>query len=462
MPSSIGDLRSVPIEEGSIKGAMDMFGYYLELALRSLKRSPGLTMLMVLAIGFGVAASMTTYAVFRGVSGDPIPWKSSKLFVPRIDMWGPSDSGHVGEPPDALDYTDAMALMRDHRARLQSAIYLIAPSVIPTGAGRSPIPVDGYAVYGEFFPMLDVPFLYGSGWSADDDAHQAAVAVIGDKLNQQVFGGGNSVGKTIDIEGKDYRVIGVLADWNPQPIFYDVLDTGGYGGGDGPGVFVPFQRALAVNMTNSGVNLCRAEPTEAGFVGLQHSNCIWIAYMAELDDAGAVQSYRQYLDDYAREQQTAGRFNWSPNNRLFDVPAYLKQEHVVPSDTRVSLLVALGLLIVCLVNTVGLLLAKFLRRSGEIGVRRALGASRGAICAQFLTEAGMIGAGGGVLGLVLTGVGVLGVGVVLPARLAHLARIDPSLLMLTVLVAVVATLVAGLYPTFRASRVQPAWQLKTN
>jgi putative ABC transport system permease protein len=306
-----------------------------------------------------------------------------------------------------------------------------------------------------------VPFLYGNGWSADDDAHQAAVAVIGNKLNQQVFGGGNSVGKTIDIEGKDYRVIGVLADWNPQPIFYDVPDTGGFSG-DGPGVFLPFQRAIAVNMPNSGVNDCRVPPTEAGFAGLQHSNCIWIAYMAELDGAAAVQRYRQYLDDYAREQQTAGRFTWPPNNRLRDVPAYLEHEHVVPSDTKVSLLVALGLLIVCLVNTVGLLLAKFLRRSGEIGVRRALGASRRAIYAQFLTEAGMIGAGGGVLGLLLTGVGVLGVGLVLPVRLANLTRIDPALLMLTVLVAVVAALLAGLYPTFRASRVQPAWQLKTN
>ena len=50
-----------------------MFGYYLELAVRSLRRSPGLTALMILSIGFGVAASMTTYSVFRGLSGDPIP-----------------------------------------------------------------------------------------------------------------------------------------------------------------------------------------------------------------------------------------------------------------------------------------------------------------------------------------------------------------------------------------------------
>ena len=122
------------------------------------------------------------------------------------------------------------------------------------------------------------------------------------------------------------------------------------------------------------------------------------------------------------EQQTAGRFTWAPNNRLRNVPDWLDAEHVVPSDTKVSLLVALGLLMVCLVNTAGLLLAKFLRRSGEIGVRRALGAQRGAIYAQFLTEAGIIGAAGGVLGLLLTGVGVASVSWVLPRDIASLAQ----------------------------------------
>jgi putative ABC transport system permease protein len=144
------------------------------------------------------------------------------------------------------------------------------------------------------------------------------------------------------------------------------------------------------------------------------------------------------------------------------VPAWLDNQQVVPSDTKVSLLVALGLLLVCLVNTVGLLLAKFLRRSSEIGVRRALGAPRAAIYTQFLVEAGIVGVAGGVLGLLLTGAGVASVGWVLPRDIATLARIDVSLLVLTLLVAVVATMLAGLYPTYRASRVQPAWQLKSN
>src|SRR5579859_6407244 len=109
-----------------------MLGYYLDLALRSLKRSPGLTALMILIVGFGVAASMTSYSVFRAVSGDPIPWKSSRLFVPQIDIWGPkgrSDASNNNEPPDAMDYTDAIAMMREHRGKYQSAMYRVSPSI---------------------------------------------------------------------------------------------------------------------------------------------------------------------------------------------------------------------------------------------------------------------------------------------------------------------------------------------
>ncbi|MFC5579503.1 ABC transporter permease [Rhodanobacter terrae] len=438
-----------------------MFAYYLELALRSLKRSPGLTALMVLAIGFGVAASMTSWSVFRAVSGDPIPWKSSQLFVPQIDNWGPNGRSPDGEPPNAMDYTDATALMREHRAKLQSALYQISPSIVPADAGKHPLNVSGHAVYGEFFPMLDVPFKYGSGWSSSDDANRAMVAVISSKLDQKLFGGANSVGKTVNIEGKDYRVVGVLDDWNPQPRYYDVVNSGGFST-TGDDVFLPFQTAIQVGMSNDGNTNCNAVPKESGFVGLQHSACVWIAYMAELDDAAAVTAFRGYLDGYARDQQQAGRFGWASNNRLRNLPTWLDNQHVVPSDTKVSLLVALGLLLVCLVNTVGLLLAKFLRRSSEIGVRRALGAPRAAIYAQFLTEAGMVGMAGGVLGLLLTGAGVASVGWVLPKDIAALARLDVSLLALTLLVAVVATMLAGLYPTFRASRVQPAWQLKSN
>jgi putative ABC transport system permease protein len=437
-----------------------MFAYYLDLALRSLKRNRALTALMILTIAFGVAASMTTWSVFRAVSGDPIPWKSAQLFVPQIDAWGPqaqdsnpdSDKG----PPDALTYNDATGLMRDHRAKLQSAMYQIGPSVVPADAGKHPLRTGGHAVYGEFFPMLDVPFRYGSGWSAADDAQRAQVVVIGTALNNKVFEGGDSVGKTLNIEGRDYRVVGVVGDWNPQPRYYDVVNSGAFAS-ETEDVFLPFNTAIAAGISNGGNTNCNAVP-DAGFEGLQRSSCIWIAYMAQLDDAAAVTAYGNYLEGFARARYP----NWAPNVRLRGLMEWLDHEHVVPSDTKVSLLIALGLLIVCLVNTAGLLLAKFLRRSSEIGVRRALGAPRAAIYAQFLTEAGIIGLAGGVLGLALTGLGVASVGVVLPKEIADLARLDVPLLFTTLIVAVVATVLAALYPTFRAARVQPAWQLKSN
>lgn len=439
-----------------------LISYYLELALRSLKRSPGLTALMIVTIAFGVGASMTTYSVFRAASSDPIPWKSSRLFVPQIDAWGPrARTNGSTEPPDAMTYTDATALMRDHRAKLQSALYIIAPAVVPSGSGSHPFNVSGHAVYSEFFPMVDAPFQFGGGWSVTEDRQRAAVAVISGKLNRKLFGGNNSVGRSVNVAGKDYRVVGVLDDWNPQPRYYDVVNTGGFSTSTDD-LFIPFERAIDAGVNNDGNTNCASPPKEPGFVGLQRSSCVWLSFLVQLDDEAAVSAYRQYLEGYAGSQQLAGRFSWKPNNRLRDIPEWLDAEKVAPRDTSISLMVALGLLVVCLINTVGLLLAKFLRRSNEIGIRRALGAPRGAIYAQFLIEAGVIGIAGGVVGLVFTGVGVLGMELVLPRNIAALARIDLSLLVLTLVVAVFSTVLAGVYPTLRASQVQPALQLKSN
>ncbi|HEY4144271.1 ABC transporter permease, partial [Pinirhizobacter sp.] len=168
------------------------------------------------------------------------------------------------------------------------------------------------------------------------------------------------------------------------------------------------------------------------------------------------------LDGYTDSQHQSGRFAWASNNRLRNLPAWLDFKQVAPPDTKVSLLVALGLLVVCMVNTIGLMLAKFLRRSGEIGVRRALGASRVQIGVQFTVEAAVLGFAGGLLGLAMTWIGMLAMRAVLPEDIAALARMDGSLLSLTLCMAVLATIVAGLYPTLRATWVRPALQLKSN
>jgi len=117
-------------------------------------------------------------------------------------------------------------------------------------------------------------------------------------------------------------------------------------------------------------------------------------------------------------------------------------------------------LLICLFNTVGLLLAKFLRRSSEIGVRRALGATRGAILAQCLVEAGLIGLLGGIGGWLLT---LLGLWLVRSQRLEYsdLVHLDPAMFLITFALAIAASLLAGLLPALRASRLAPGLQLKT-
>jgi putative ABC transport system permease protein len=437
-----------------------MFAYYLRLGLHSLRRNPLLTSLMIVAIGFGVAASMTTYAVLRATSNNPIPEKSSQLFTPQIDNAGLAASGEDnGEPPALLSYTDAMALMQAHRAKRETALYPIGVSIVPTDASRLPFQETTYATYADTFAMFDIPFLYGAGWSAQEDQAHAAVAVIGRALNDKLFRGANSVGRDIEVDNHTYRIVGVMDSWNPQPMFYDVKGTHGFG--DATQLFIPFTRAVDLKILTNGADFC-ATTSDQGWDAWLHSDCVWISYWVELPDKASASAYRDYLHSYAAEQQRAGRFNWPPNIRLRNVMEWLDYQQVVPPESKISLLVSLGFLLICLVNTVGLLLAKFMRRAPEIGVRRALGASRNAIYMQFLVEAGTVGLAGGLLGVLMTCAGMLGIGLVFQPQIARLATVDSSLVGLTLSVAVLATVVAAFYPTWRAAQVQPAWQLKSS
>lgn len=436
-----------------------MFNYYLQLGLHSLKRNPALTVLMVMAIAFGVSASMVTYSVFRAVSGDPIPEKSSQLFVPQIDGWGPQQNDN-GKLPGALNYVDAMALMRAHQSSRMTLIYSLMLSALPHDANSVPSQATGYAVTGDFFPMFSVPFLYGGAWSAADDDSRAADVVISDAFNQRMFGGANSVGREITLSGHDYRIVGITKHWNPSPRFYAVWGESGFG--DPPDFYLLLNRALDLKIDNAGRSSCRGHLTFKSWDEWLQSNCIWLMPWVELDTSTDVARYRQFIEGYAADQQRAGRYGWAPHVALDDVPQWLENEHVIPPESRISLVVALCFLVICLVNTIGLLLAKFMRRASEIGVRRALGATRYEIYAQYLVEAGSVGLAGGVVGLALTAAGMSGVGVLFEPEIARLAHLDMSLVGLTVAVAVVATVVAAVYPAWRAAQVQPAWQLKSN
>ncbi|HEX7368791.1 MAG TPA: FtsX-like permease family protein, partial [Rhodanobacteraceae bacterium] len=255
---------------------------------------------------------------------------------------------------------------------------------------------------------------------------------------------------------RDYRVAGVLGDWHPQPSYYDIPAVGTMLQ-EPPGVFMPFNTAIAAQIPDDGGMACFKSPEGSGFAAFLRSSCGWISYLVQLDAPEAARRYRQYLDAFARQ-----RFDWPPNVRLYGFTGWLEHLQAMPSWVKLLRLVGIALLIVCLVDTIGLMLAKFLRRSGEIGIRRALGATRHAVYAQFLTEAALIGVAGGVLGIPLTWLAMAWMRTKMAVGWQWVTHLDAGLLGLTVTVAIAATIVAALYPTWRAAHIAPAWQIKSN
>ncbi|KRE88600.1 ABC transporter ATP-binding protein [Frateuria sp. Soil773] len=432
-----------------------MFGYYLDLALRSLKRNRMLTALMVVAIALGIGACMTTLTVLHVLSGDPLPGKSARLYYPQIDPQDMDGYQPQNEPPLQVSWTDGMNLLHAKRADNQALMTGGSVPIQPEQSSLEPFYDDARYTTAGFFAMFEVPFLYGRAWSEADDDGSARVAVLSRKLNDKLFGGADSTGRTVRMEDVAFRVVGVIDDWRPNPHFYDLFSAR-YGGEES--VFVPLTTAADLKFGRNGSMDCWGKGSGDN---MKTATCTWLQLWVQLDSPAKAAAYKDFLIHYSQEQKAIGNFQRPPNVRLRNLMEWLDYAKVVPSDVRLQVWLALGFLLVCLVNTVGLMLAKFLRRSAELGVRRALGASRRSVFAQLLVEAGTVGLVGGLGGLLLA---VAGLWLVRrqPVNYAALAHLDLPMLATTFLLAVGATLLAGLLPAWRACQVTPALQLKSN
>jgi len=441
-----------------------MIAYYIRLALKSFRRNPGLTAIMVCAIALGIAVCVVTVTVYHAMSGNPIWWKNDRLYAVTMDLWDPNkpfNALHPELPPPQLSYRDAKALFASNIPE-RKVIETQESAVLSGGtAQRMPQPASLRVTTGDFFAMFDVPFLYGGGWSAREDENPVPVMVISRALNDKLFGGANSVGRTIRLDDRPFRIIGVIDQWFPTPKFYD-LTTGAF---DRPeDAYIPFSWIPVLQKSTSSDEECWSAGKINSFQDYLNSDCIWFQMWVELPDRASRERMQAYMDAYWSQQHAAGRFLRARNNRLTNVGQWLTDNDVVSNDNRMLVGLALAFLAVCLINTVGILLAKFLGRSTISGVRRALGASRREVFVQHLVEVGMLSLIGALVGLGIAVLGLWGLHALYanPERGGYqeLTHFDAASIFAAVALAIASALAAGSYPAWRIGRLTPSNFLK--
>lgn len=438
-----------------------MFAYHLRLAVASLRKSPILSALVVGLIALGVGMSMVTLTIYSTMSGNPIPAKSDVLINVQVDSWdpeGPWDDDKPEAAPPQMPYLDAMAIRELPGVKRRAAMFKGVYTVVPDSPELKPFFAGSRMTDGDFFEMFNVPFQYGGGWPASVDQQAERVVVLTRRINEKFFGGRNSVGETIQLDTERYRITGVMDEWEPTPTYYD-LNNGYFD--DTQDLFMPFSILQYGEMNRGGNTNCgiRGQDTTK-WEDFLNSACTWITVWVELDSPSDLPAFQRELDAYVMGQKELGRHPRPLNNPLMNVTQWLEHNEVVGEDNTVLVGLSFLFLAVCLFNAVGILLARFMGKSSVIGVRRALGASKGAIFRQHLVEVALIGFAGGVLGLLLSA-GGLQLVKKLQRGYEHLVHLDLSLMAMAIGIAVASAILAGLYPTWRVCQLAPATYLKT-
>ncbi|MEO7068615.1 MAG: ABC transporter permease [Rhodanobacter sp.] len=438
------------------------FGYNASLAWRGLRRFPRITLLSVLALALGIGATVTTRTVTRLLSGDPLPQRSGSLYAVQLDAREKitdADSTKAGVP-DFLPWLDVQELERLRPAIRQTAVINTDSLTVSSASGakqKSVKDVAGLQVQSAFFEMFDVPLLQGRAWSFADDVAALPVVVISQTLSHRLFGDVGALGQGIEINGKLFRVVAVSGMWQPYPHFYG-LGRCIYQC-EAEQVFIPVAAARAQGVPLASFSTCGSRSITQPDAAL----CPYLGFWAQLSDAPRRADYLGMLARYATAQKSTGRFARGGASAVGveSIHALLDAHRLVPLSVRFGGWLALSFLLVCLANVAGLLLTRFLRSSGELGIRRALGASRRAIFTQCLLEAAFIGIAGGLLALPLVWLGLWLVRQQ-PAAYTSVIHMDGSVLLALLAFAVVASLAIGTVPAWRASVVEPGLQVKEN
>jgi putative ABC transport system permease protein len=452
-----------------------MLRHDFRLALLSIRHNPFISALVVAVISIGISTSVVAITLYHAKAGNPIWWRNDVLFRVLIDSRPPMDETeknqpHPEYPPFSLIYRDALAIYQSKIPERSVMMSYSSGLVDSLRSGSQPIHRRVRVTTREFFEMFDVPFLYGRGWTQSEDEGPAQVVVISSYLNDRLFGGGNNVGRSLILSGQHLTIIGILAKWLPLPRFYDQAKD--FGPADD--LFVPYRWVESMpGLWLEGFCLQSMTVLET-FKALAPSECISTGVWAELTTQHQYREYAQFLDNYSRAQQQAGRFARPPNNRLASVSSWLEMNDVIGNQNKIQVVLALMFLGICVLNTLGLLLAKFMSAAPVSGIRRALGATRGDVVRQHLMEVALLGVFGGIVGIGIAALGLRLIRMFVLMRSAQfhdnpdfttiaqsLSHMDGQMIFTAVALSLLAGLLAGLYPAWRMGRLAPATFLKT-
>jgi putative ABC transport system permease protein len=397
----------------------------LKHSLRIFAQSPGFTLAAVAALTLGIGTNTAIFSVVNSVLLKPAPFPDADRIIMFLNT-SPQGSGRGASPTKFQHYREQTSIVEDVSAFRTGVVNL-------TGVGF-PEQLQSGQVSADFFRLFGATPFRGRTFSREEDLpHGPKVVVLSYAFwNRRFAADPQIIGKTISLGGDPHVIIGII---NPNFDFRDF--------GPAPDVWVPFQ--LDPNPTDQGHYFSAAGRLKPGVT---------------IDQARA--RLKIAAEDFSRKYpKVLGKGQSFGADPIRDS---------LVRDVRSSLLVLVGavsfvLLIAC-ANVANLLLARAVGRRREIAIRAAIGAGRGRIIRQLLTESVLLSLAGAIAGGIL---GVVGIHLLLNVNTANLPRVgvdgnlvavDWRVLGFTVVVAMVTGILFGLIPALQSSRPDLASTLK--